>query len=156
LASVEKITKDQLRMQSEGAEFLVLGQLLIRHINAAKAYTNFPDWDILAFDAKTNKQVKIQVKSRYASDSIGFMLKSMNLDFLVVAHLNMGIRYTKGARFKPESDIPQFWVIPKSEVEKAVSKVKKMNGVWNLSLNKFPNKALEFENAWHLIKDSLA
>lgn len=152
---LEKITKDQLRMQSEGAEFLVLGQLLIRHINAAKAYTNFPDWDILAFDSKTNKQAKIQVKSRYASDSIGFMLKSINFEFLVVVHLNRGIRYTKGKRFKPEAEIPQFWVIPKIEVERAVSKEKKTNGAWNLSLNKFPERASKFENAWDLIGSAL-
>ena len=153
---MERLTTEQRRLQAEGAEFLVLGQLLIRHINAAKAYTNFPDWDILAFNAQRNKQVRIQVKSRYASDSIGFILKSTNFEFLVVNHLNMGLRYTKGKRFTPESDIPQFWVIPQTAVLKAIKESPKNKyGEWNLSLRMFPDKAKEFENAWHLISEAL-
>ena len=87
MEKIKHLTVSQRRLQGEGAEFLVLGQLLIRHVNAAKAYTNFPDWDILAFDSEKNKQIRIQVKSRYASDSIGFLLKSIEFDFLVVVHL---------------------------------------------------------------------
>ena len=152
---MERLTSAQRRLQGEGAEFLVLGQLLIRHINAAKAYTNFPDWDILAFDSEKDRQARIQVKSRYASDSIGFLLKSTNFEFLVVVHLNMGLRYTKGKKFKSESDIPQFWVIPQSEVLKCIKNDKNKYGEWNMRLSMFPNNAAEFENAWHLVKENL-
>lgn len=151
------MTSSEKRMSGEGAEFLVLGELLVRHINAAKAYTNFPDWDILAFDSERESQVRIQVKSRYASDALGFILKSTNFEFLVVVHLNKGLRYTTGKKFQPTSDSPQFWIIPQAAVLAAIGSTPKnpKYGEWNLSLNKFPDKAREYENAWHLIAESL-
>lgn len=36
------------RLESEGAEFLVLGQLLIARIPTYKTYTNMPGWDLVA------------------------------------------------------------------------------------------------------------
>ena len=155
---IKKLSSSQRRMSGEGAEFLVLGELLVRHINAAKAYTNFPDWDILAFDSENERQVRIQVKSRYASDALGFILKSTNFEFLVVVHLNKGLRYTTGKKFKSESDSPQFWIIPRSAVIAAIGGTPKNKkyGEWNLSLNKFPDKGKEYENAWNLIGDALA
>ena len=154
---LKKLSSSERRMSGEGAEFLVLGELLVRHINAAKAYTNFPDWDILAFDSERERQARIQVKSRYASDALGFILKSTNFEFLVVVHLNKGLRYTSGKKFKPESDAPQFWVIPQAAVLEAIGGTPKSKkyGEWNLSLNKFPNKGKDFENAWDLIRDAL-
>ena len=153
---MKRLSIEQRRLQSEGAEFLVLGQLLIRHINAAKAYSNFPDWDILAFNTSRNKQARIQVKSRYASDSIGFLLKSTNFEFLVITHLNMGLRYTKGKFFKPASNVPQFWIVPVDEVTRVIKGDKNKYGEWNLSLSRFPKNGADFENAWNLIENSLS
>ena len=49
----------QNKLRSEGAEFLVLANLLIRDIQATKAYSNFPGWDVLAVNPKTGKQAKL-------------------------------------------------------------------------------------------------
>lgn len=40
-------------MYSEGAELLVLGELLIRGIHATKSYTGFTGWDVLAANPRT-------------------------------------------------------------------------------------------------------
>jgi len=47
----EKVRRDR-RFESEGAEFLVLGQLLIRHIPAYKACTNLRGYDPTAMSAR--------------------------------------------------------------------------------------------------------
>jgi len=39
------------RLEGEGAEFLVLGHLLVEGIEAHNAYTRFPGFDIIAFIA---------------------------------------------------------------------------------------------------------
>lgn len=42
------------RLESEGAEFLVLGQLLIHRIRAYKTYTNMPGYDLVATHPERN------------------------------------------------------------------------------------------------------
>ena len=44
----EKAKKQDTKLESEGAEFLVLGHLLIESIAAYKAYINFPGYDLTA------------------------------------------------------------------------------------------------------------
>jgi len=56
------------RLHSEGAEFLVLGNLLIPGIHATKAYTRFPGCDVLATNRETGATVRVQVKARLATD----------------------------------------------------------------------------------------
>jgi hypothetical protein len=58
-------------LESAGAEFLVLGHLLVEGIQAFKAYTNFPDYDIIATHAEKNRSCCIQVKSRWMTDFDG-------------------------------------------------------------------------------------
>lgn len=36
------------RLEAEGAEFLVLGQLLLQRIASYKTYTNMPGYDLVA------------------------------------------------------------------------------------------------------------
>ena len=81
-------------LQSQGAEFLVLGQLLVRGIPTYKAYVNHPNFDILAVNAETGRNCRISVKSRYASDfDGGFPIKSLECEFFVLVALNQGNRY---------------------------------------------------------------
>ncbi len=40
--------RQDTRLESEGAEFLVLGQFLINRIVAYKTYTNMPGYDLVA------------------------------------------------------------------------------------------------------------
>jgi len=57
--------RQDTKLESEGAEFLVLGQLLIHRIAAYKTYTNMPGYDLVATHPEKNTSAKIQVKSRW-------------------------------------------------------------------------------------------
>ena len=67
--------RQDTRLESEGAEFLVLGQLLINRIVAYKTYTNMPGYDLVATNPENNSSAKIQVKSRWATKAHGFPIK---------------------------------------------------------------------------------
>ena len=80
-------------LESSGAEFLVLGNLLVEGIQAFKAYTNFPGYDLVATSAENNRSCRIQVKSRWATDfDGGFPIKNFDCDFVVFVALNRGYR----------------------------------------------------------------
>ena len=59
------------RLQAEGAEFLVLGQLLTEGTEAHKAYTRYPGFDVIAFDPAGTRSCRIQVKSRWETGANG-------------------------------------------------------------------------------------
>jgi hypothetical protein len=56
------------KLEAEGAEFMVLGMLLVEGIHCFKAYTNFPGYDLVAVNPASQKTARIQVKSRWAAD----------------------------------------------------------------------------------------
>jgi hypothetical protein len=60
------------RLEAEGAEFLVLAHLLIEGIQAIKAYTRFPGYDLIAADPE-----------------------NLECDFVVLVALNRGFRYRR-------------------------------------------------------------
>jgi hypothetical protein len=102
------------KLEAEGAEFLVLGLLLIEGIQATKAYTNFPGYDLLAFNPEANTSCRIQVKSRWATDyNKTFPIKSFNCEFVVFVALNRGYRY--GRRLRRDDAArrtPEVYVFP--------------------------------------------
>ena len=57
------------QLTPDGAEFLVLGNLLVRGIYAHKNYINTPDYDVVAINPRNKKVVKIEVKSRQYKDA---------------------------------------------------------------------------------------
>jgi hypothetical protein len=59
--------RQDTKLESEGAEFLVLGNLLIDGISTYKSYINFPGYDLTAINPDTKKIARIQVKSRWAT-----------------------------------------------------------------------------------------
>jgi hypothetical protein len=66
--------KEDLRLPvlTEGAEHLVLGYLMRRNILAYKAPPKNEGYDIICIHPdpkKVTKQIRVQVKSRYATDS---------------------------------------------------------------------------------------
>jgi hypothetical protein len=65
------------RLESEGAEFLVLGSLLAEGIPAWKAYTNFPGFDIAAGSVGKGT-CRIQVKSAFLTGSRTFQIKNFD------------------------------------------------------------------------------
>ncbi|GHB13563.1 hypothetical protein [Modicisalibacter luteus] len=50
-------------LKAEGAEFLVLGQLLLHRIPSYKTYTNMPGYDLVATHPENNTSARIQVKA---------------------------------------------------------------------------------------------
>jgi hypothetical protein len=106
-------------LEAAGAEFLVLGRLLLEGIQSFKAYTNFPGYDIIATDPEHNAACRIQVKSRWATDyDGGFPIRHFGCDFVVLAVLNRGYRYRQRAAsggVRP----PEFYVLPVEVVRAA-------------------------------------
>lgn len=92
----------RLPVVSAGAEFLVMGHLMRRNILTYKAPPNNEGYDLICIHpdprhrpaANELPQVRVQVKSRYATDcDRGFPVKEASLDafdFLIVAFLNIG------------------------------------------------------------------
>lgn len=108
-------------LESAGAEFLVLGQLLIEGIPAYKAYTHNPGYDVIATNPDNHRACRIQVKSRWATDfDGGFPIRNFECDFVVLVALNRGFRYR---RKQTEQDSgrrpPQFYVFPVQVVRAA-------------------------------------
>ena len=60
--------RQDTKLESEGAEFMVLGMLLIEGIHCFKAYTNFAGYDLVAANPASGKTARIQVKSRWATE----------------------------------------------------------------------------------------
>lgn len=92
----------RLPVVSASAEFLVMGYLMRRNILTYKAPPNNEGYDLICIhpdprhrpQSDERPQVRIQVKSRYATDcDRGFPVKEVSLDafdFLIVAFLNIG------------------------------------------------------------------
>ena len=97
----------RLPVISNGAEYLVMGNLMRRNILTYKAPEGNEGYDLICIHpeprykptAREKSQVRIQVKSRYATDcDRGFPIKKKQLDtfdFLVVCFLNIGKFYGK-------------------------------------------------------------
>jgi hypothetical protein len=92
----------RLPVVSAGAELLVMGHLIRRNILTYKAPPNNEGYDLICIHpdpthvphAGEPTQVRVQVKSRYATDcDRGFPVKAVSFDafdFLIVAFLNIG------------------------------------------------------------------
>lgn len=154
-------TAAQTNMHSEGAEFLVLGHLLIRGVHATKAYTRFPGWDVLAIDPDTGKTCRVQVKARLATDfDGGFPIKNLDAEFVVLAALNRGYRYGQARRRdrdpgdSGERD-PDFFVLPMPVVREAVVGAP----TWGASSKVYMRRRIanweQYRGAWQLIVDHL-
>ena len=102
------------RLESEGAEFLVLGQLLLNRIPSYKTYTNMPGYDLVATNPELNTSAKIQVKSRWRTGAAGFPIKNFSCDFVVLVLLNRGSKDGK-----KEVKEPRYFVFPVAVIAKA-------------------------------------
>jgi len=151
-----RATMAENKLRSEGAEFLVLANLLIRDIQATKAYSNFPGWDVLAVNPKTGKQARIQVKSRWATDSGNFLVQNFECDFVVLVYLNRGYNFGKRSRTESGVKDPQYWIFPTKYLLR-FSKKGKSSGNFGKSTsfrkNKMPGGGAKFENSWQQIAD---
>jgi len=155
--ALQRPTAAETNLHSEGAEFLVLGHLLIRGIHATKAYTRFPGWDVLANHPTSGRTCRIQVKARLASDfDGGFPIKNLNAEFVVLAALNRGNRYRSARVGDPtggERD-PSFWVLPMPVVAEAAASAPKWGDSAKVHLRRLDDAA-QYAGAWHLIQKYL-
>jgi hypothetical protein len=140
------------KLEAEGAEFLVLAQLLIEGIVAHKTYTRTPGYDLIAAAPDQNTSVRIQVKSRYATDfDGGFLISNFDCDFVVFVALNREYRYSKKGK-EGGRKTPDFFVFPIDLARKALYEKSKWGKAF---LNKIPDLA-SYQDAWHLISNRLS
>ena len=143
-------------LESTAAEFLALGNLLLRGVQAFKAYGNQAGFDLVATDPHSGRALRIEVKSRWATDAhLSLDLKPEGgCDFYIYARLNRGSRYRKKNLEGPTT--PTFYVIPAAAVERWPQKRSERNGtVWRQAeLKKVPDLD-QYRDAWHLIVDAL-
>lgn len=139
------------KLESEGAEFLVLGNLLVEGIVAYKAYVRTAGYDLIAADPDRGSSVRIQVKSRWATDNNGFLIKRYDCDFVVFVSLNRGFRYKRGRNPDEGRMAPHFYVLPVELVRAALRPTSKLGQtkVWSI-----PELETYREN-WELIRSHL-
>lgn len=137
--------RQNTKLETEGAEFLVLGQLLIHRIASYKTYTNMPGYDLVATNPDKNTSARIQVKSRWRTGAPGFLIKNFDCDFVVVVKLNRGKKDGTGTVRDPE-----YFVLPTSVV-KAAPRTEEWGRV---NFNKIPEFDT-YRDRWDLIADFL-
>ena len=108
---------------SHGAEYLVMGHLMRRNILTYKAPPSNEGYDLICIhpDPRTTaRQVRVQVKSRLATDcDRGFPVKARTFDafdYLVVAFLNVGyfLQMRKRHPVIEGARDPEFYTLPVS------------------------------------------
>ncbi|BAY14196.1 hypothetical protein [Calothrix sp. NIES-2098] len=140
-------------LESSGAEFLVLGHLLIEGIQAFKAYTNFPGYDLIATNPEKNLSCRIQVKSRWATDfDGGFPIRNFDCDFVIFVALNRGYRYRKKASEQNNGrQEPQIYVFPVDVIRKAQNP----QSQWGKVFLRHLDNPKQYSSNWYLIKTFL-
>ena len=140
-------------LESEGAEFLVLGNLLVAGIEATKAYRNFPGFDLYATYPTEGTTCRIQVKSRFATDyDGGFPIRNFGSDFVVFVALNRGYRSRRRrARAADGRRAPDFYVFPTAVVEAAQAP----RSTWGKVFLRHMDDADRYRDRWDLIRDFL-
>jgi hypothetical protein len=125
------MSRQNTQLESAGAEFLVLGHLMVEGIPSFKSYTNTKGYDLISTNPEKNRSVRIQVKSRYRTKAEGFIINDFGCDFVVIVLLNRGDKHGKVA----PSD-PDYYVVP-VDIVKALPRT---SGGWGkISFSKFPD-----------------
>lgn len=137
--------RQDTKLETEGAEFLVLGQLLINRIASYKTYTNMPGYDLIATNPENNTSARIQVKSRWRTGAPGFLIKNFDCDFVVVVKLNRGKKDGTGTIRDPE-----YFVLPTSVVQGAP----RTENWGRINFNKIPEFG-SYRDRWDLIAEFL-
>lgn len=142
---VKNSKRQDTRKESEGAEFLVMGMLLIQGLPTFKDYRNTPGYDLIVAKPEIHRTITIQVKSRWRTNANGFIINRFDCDFVVVCLLNRGKKSGEGI-----TKAPEFFVFP-SEVVKGVKRSDKFGKV---NFSSIPDLQY-YQNNWDLIKNKL-
>lgn len=112
---------------SLGAEYLVMGHLMRRNVLVYKAPPNNEGYDLICIHPDpraSGRQVRVQVKSRLATDSNrGVPVKGKTLDafdYLIAVFLNVGYFFQKRRGHSVREGIapPEFYTLPVSLIRK--------------------------------------
>ena len=146
-------SRQYTKLESEGAEFLVLGHLLIEGLACYKAYSNFRGYDLVATNPETARVARIQVKSRWATDyDKSFPIRNYECDFVVHVALNRGFRFGKKGK---AGDLgirePEFFVFPTEVIRHA----KNPKSAWGKTNIRNVPGLEQYRGNWKLIAEFL-
>jgi hypothetical protein len=139
------MSRQNTKLESEGAEFLVLGNLLRLGIPAYKAYTNMKGFDITAMTHDHKHSIRIQVKSRWATNASGFIIKDVDCDFVIFCRLNRGSK-----KQNDNTKHPEYFILPAMVVMNAP----RSKNWGKLNLSAIPNNA-HYKDNWNWIVEHL-
>lgn len=142
----------RLPVVSEGAEHLVMGMLMRRNILTYKAPFGNEGYDLICIHPDPRRprqpgepnQVRVQVKSRYATDSsLSFPVRDKTLDafdFVIVVFMNIGKFKRRGGHDGTGGELPpDYYTLPASFVRER----HKTSGGWQkVSLRGLDEKVL--------------
>jgi hypothetical protein len=145
--------RQDTKLEEQGAEFLVLGNLLIHGIQCYKAYTNFRGYDLIAVNPDNGRVARIQVKSRWATDyDRSFPIKCFDCDFVVHVALNRGYRFGKRGRQIDDGVLdPIFYIFPTHIVRSVQNRKDKWGKV---TISNVPELD-HYRGRWQIIADFL-
>lgn len=143
-------TRLDTKLESDAAEFLVLGRLLLERVPTYKSYVNYPGYDLVAVNPDKNTSARIQVKSRYRTDWDGFIINNFECDFVVFVTLNRGFAKAKRNGEKGIRD-PEFYILPISYVKK----VRDPKNAWGKIARNHLKDIEQYQNRWEPIKEFL-
>lgn len=138
----------RLPVVSHGAEFLVQGYLMRRNILTYKAPPNNDGYDLICIHPdprRKTKPVRIQVKSRCATDSDRSLIVKEKtfgaFDFLIAVFLNIGNFFSRKTLSAVEGrQSPEFYTFPINFVRKHHNKASSWEKVRLKHLNIEPYK----------------
>ncbi len=134
--------RQDTRLEAQGAEFLVLGQLLVEGIQAYKMYVNMPGYDVLAVSPDTKRVARVSVKSRWSVSAKGLLINNFDSDFVVIVKLNRGAT---------EPMPVEYFVIPTQQL----STLKRSAAPWGkINFSTIPNFRSHI-NEWQRIRTFL-
>jgi len=115
---------------SQSAEYLTIGYLMRRNILAYKAPPRNEGYDIICIHPdprKVGRQVRVQVKSRYQTDSdraVPVNKEALSaFDYLIIVFLNIGNFYDEP--YAPAgAEAAEFYTLPQSFVRRHYHEVK--------------------------------
>ncbi len=143
------MNRTNTQLESAGAEYLVLGNLLRFRIQSFITSQNFEDYDIVATNPEKNLSIKIQVKSRFKESDMSFPIKKFGSEIVVFVKLNCGRRKQGKITYEYRKQ-PEYYIIP-TEVCKKYNR----GGSWNkVHIKDIPNYE-QYKDNWELIKKML-
>ena len=131
------------------AEYLVMGQLLRRNILTYKAPPKNEGYDLICIHPDprvSGKQITVQVKSRYATDSDrGFLVREKTIDafdYLIAVFLNIGYYLRKSKKYQALEGMrePEFYSFPSKFIQENLSEKSGWGKVRTGSLDITPYK----------------